>query len=157
MFPTTLWMFPTTLCCYEREKRWEMSLSGFEPTVGLHQTGTFTDSTDWAIAPHKVSGETPSWESVYRRLQAAMFYKTGWTIWLLFNLTYKWNELKIITFKPKSEHRKNWLGQSRAFVLLLRHKTLSLKIPYVEFDVSVSVDKMQLLTHTSKIQNEYLS
>ena len=37
------------------------------------------------------------------------------------------------------------------------HKTRSLKIPYVEFDVSVSVDKMQLLTHTSKIQNEYLS
>ena len=36
------------------------------------------------------------------------------------------------------------------------HKTRSLKIPNVEIDVSVSVDKMQLLTHTSKIQNEYL-
>ena len=38
-----------------------------------------------------------------------------------------------------------------------QHKTLSLKVPNVKFDVTVSVDKMQLLTHTSKIQNEYLS
>ena len=36
----------------------------------------------------------------------------------------------------------------------LGHKTLSLKISYFEFNVSVSVDKMQLLTHTSIIQNE---
>ena len=40
---------------------------------------------------------------------------------------------------------------------MICHKTLSLKMPNVEFDLSVSVDKMQLLTHTSKIQSEYLS
>ena len=39
----------------------------------------------------------------------------------------------------------------------LKKKSLSLKIPNIKFDVSVSVDKMQLLTHTLKIQNEYLS
>ena len=38
-----------------------------------------------------------------------------------------------------------------------RLKTLSLKVPNVEFDVSVSVDKMQLLTNILKIQNVYLS
>ena len=34
------------------------------------------------------------------------------------------------------------------------HKTLSLKVPNVEFNVSV--DKMQLLIHTLKIRNEYI-
>ena len=55
---------------------------------------------------------------------------------------------------------RDFLSQSDRLKLVdnfKRHKTLSLKVPNVEFDVSVSVDKMQLLTHTLKIQNEYLS
>ena len=39
----------------------------------------------------------------------------------------------------------------------LRHKTLAIKVPNAEFDLSVSVDEMELQKLTSKIQNEYLS
>ena len=53
---------------------------------------------------------------------------------------------------PLCNNGNTWLGLGNCFVSIYRHKTLSLKVTYIEFDFDVSDCTMKVVTHTSKIK-----